>query len=175
MRRTALVAAVLVLGFVTPSEADAPTVYAPYPGPYTVIGAIGSGTTPSFQGRFPGSWPTDDPTFPGASAFPVTEATPRGASVSGAQAFALRELGPVQYACLDHIVMHESRWRVTATNRSSGAFGIPQSLPGSKMATAGADWRTNPVTQVRWMLGYIARRYGMPCQAWAFWQANRWY
>ena len=95
--------------------------------------------------------------------------------LTAAKAYALERLGPRQYACLDAIVMRESRWRVDATNRSSGAYGIPQALPGSKMATAGADWRTNPVTQVRWMLGYLHGRYGTACAAWDFWQAHRWY
>ena len=60
--------------------------------------------------------------------------------------------------------MSESGWRVNADNPSSSAYGIPQALPGSKMATAGADWATNPVTQIRWGLGYIQDRYGSPVQ-----------
>ena len=57
----------------------------------------------------------------------------------------------------------------------SGAYGLPQALPGSKMASAGADWQTNPATQIRWGLGYIKAIYGDPCKAWAFWQANHYY
>lgn len=91
------------------------------------------------------------------------------------KAYALEVLGPKQFACLDAIVLHESHWRVNATNRSSGAYGIAQALPASKMAVVAPDWRTNGVTQVRWMLGYIHGRYGTACSAWAFWQANRWY
>jgi hypothetical protein len=79
-----------------------------------------------------------------------------------------------QFGCLDDIWSRESGWRYNAYN-ASGAYGIPQALPGSKMATAGPDWQTNPATQIRWGLGYIKGRYGSPCNAWAFWQANGWY
>jgi hypothetical protein len=68
----------------------------------------------------------------------------------------------------------ESGWRYNAEN-PSGAYGIPQALPGSKMATAGADWQTNPATQIKWGLGYIQSRYGTPCSAWAFEEANGFY
>jgi surface antigen len=84
-----------------------------------------------------------------------------------------------QYNCLVQLWEHESGWRVDAENASSGAYGIPQSLPGSKMASAGADWKTNGVTQVKWGLGYIRSRpdYGTPCAAWAKWQSRspHWY
>ena len=66
-------------------------------------------------------------------------------------------------------------WRVDADNPTSSAYGIPQALPGEKMASAGADWATNPETQIRWGLGYIADRYGSPCSANAFKLANNWY
>jgi hypothetical protein len=80
-----------------------------------------------------------------------------------------------QMSCLVPLWMGESGWRVNAENVSSGAYGIPQSLPGSKMATIGADWRTNPVTQIKWGLGYIQERYGSPCGAWGFKQGHGWY
>ncbi|GAA0593419.1 lytic transglycosylase domain-containing protein [Actinomadura livida] len=70
---------------------------------------------------------------------------------------------------------HESNWNERAENPSSGAYGIPQSLPGSKMASAGGDWRTSSPTQIAWGLGYIKARYDDPCGAWAFWQRNNWY
>lgn len=79
-----------------------------------------------------------------------------------------------QYSCLYPMWMRESGWRVNAAN-ASGAYGIPQALPGSKMATAGPNWQTNATTQIKWGLGYIKGRYGTPCNAWAFWQANGWY
>jgi hypothetical protein len=80
-----------------------------------------------------------------------------------------------EMSCLLPLWMGESGWRVNAENSSSGAYGIPQSLPGSKMATAGADWQTNPVTQIKWGLGYIQERYGSPCGAWGFKQGHGWY
>ncbi len=70
---------------------------------------------------------------------------------------------------------HESGWNASAANRSSGAYGIPQALPGGKMASAGADWRTNPATQIRWGLGYIKSRFGSPAAAWSHEVAYNWY
>ena len=64
---------------------------------------------------------------------------------------------------------------MNAYNASSGAYGIPQALPGSKMATAGADWETNAATQIEWGLGYVQGRYGTPCGAWAHSQDVGWY
>jgi hypothetical protein len=80
-----------------------------------------------------------------------------------------------QMSCLVPLWMGESGWRVNAENASSGAYGIPQSLPGSKMASAGADWQTNAATQIEWGLGYIHDRYGSPCGAWDFKQSHGWY
>jgi len=83
--------------------------------------------------------------------------------------------GQDQFTCLDSLWTKESGWNVSADNPSSSAYGIPQSLPGEKMASAGADWATNPVTQIRWGLGYIGDVYGSPCGAWAHSQAYNWY
>ena len=69
----------------------------------------------------------------------------------------------------------ESGWQVSASNASSGAYGIPQALPGSKMASVGPDWQSNAATQIQWGLGYIDGRYGSPCAAWSHSQANGWY
>lgn len=80
-----------------------------------------------------------------------------------------------QYDCLVSLWNKESRWNVYAHNARSGAYGIPQALPGTKMASAGADWATNPATQITWGLGYIAARYGDPCGAWAHSQRVGWY
>jgi hypothetical protein len=80
-----------------------------------------------------------------------------------------------QMSCLIPLWAGESGWRVNAENASSGAYGIPQALPGSKMASAGADWQTNAATQIEWGLGYIAERYGSPCGAWGFKQSHGWY
>ncbi len=86
-----------------------------------------------------------------------------------------RGWGSDQFSCLVSLWNKESGWRTTANNPSSGAYGIPQSLPGNKMASAGADWQTNPRTQITWGLGYIAEVYGTPCSAWAHSQATNWY
>ena len=80
-----------------------------------------------------------------------------------------------EYQCLVLLWNRESQWNPYAENASSGAYGIPQSLPGSKMASAGADWRTNPITQINWGIGYIKGRYGTPCSAWAHSNAVGWY
>ena len=80
-----------------------------------------------------------------------------------------------QFGCLDSLYTRESGWNPFADNPTSSAYGIPQALPGSKMSSAGADWATNPVTQIRWGLGYIQDRYGSPCGAWAHSEAVGWY
>jgi hypothetical protein len=79
-----------------------------------------------------------------------------------------------QWTCLLKLWNQESGWRYDAYN-PSGAYGIPQSLPGSKMASAGSDWRTNPATQIKWGLGYISQIYGTPCGAWSHEVADNWY
>lgn len=75
-----------------------------------------------------------------------------------------------QFPCLDKLWKKESGWNYRAENRGSGAYGIPQALPGKKMASAGADWKTNPATQIKWGLGYIKGRYDTPCGAWSHFQ-----
>lgn len=101
---------------------------------------------------------------------------------SGAKAVAQSMLagfgwGLGEYPPLVQLWEHESGWNPYALNKSSGAYGIPQALPASKMASAGADWRTNPATQIRWGLGYIKGRYGSPGRAWSAWQSRspHWY
>ncbi len=108
------------------------------------------------------------------TAAPAQAAAP--ASPADARAVAQKMIGDSsQYQCFAHIVDHESDWNVSATNASSGAYGLVQALPGTKMASAGADWKTNPATQIEWGLDYMNDRYGSPCDAWDFWQANSWY
>ncbi|MBD8659885.1 hypothetical protein IFT72_06730 [Frigoribacterium sp. CFBP 8754] len=95
---------------------------------------------------------------------------------AGAKAYAASQVGTgAEYSCLVQLWNKESGWRTTATNPSGGAYGIPQALPGSKMASAGLDWRTNYRTQVDWGLSYIHGRYGTMCAAWAHSVANNWY
>ncbi|WP_460459988.1 aggregation-promoting factor C-terminal-like domain-containing protein [Angustibacter peucedani] len=83
--------------------------------------------------------------------------------------------GADQFGCLDSLWTKESGWNYQASNPSSGAYGIPQALPGGKMASVGSDWRTNPVTQIKWGLQYIRASYGSPCAAWGHSQSNGWY
>lgn len=117
---------------------------------------------------------------------PTPEAASRGAErprvvTSGSPKAIARSMigsygwGESQFSCLDKLWTKESGWRVTADNPSSSAYGIPQALPGRKMASAGSDWATNPATQIRWGLGYIQDRYGSPCKAWAHSVAVNWY
>jgi resuscitation-promoting factor RpfB len=93
---------------------------------------------------------------------PLTTGDPR----SIAHAMLLRQgYSEGEWTCLDALWMRESSWSLTASNGSSGAYGIPQALPGEKMATFGSDWRTNPITQITWGLWYIRESYGSPCAA----------
>ena len=80
-----------------------------------------------------------------------------------------------QFSCLDKLWTKESNWRVHADNPTSSAYGIPQALPGSKMSSFGDDWKTNPVTQIKWGLNYIDDRYGTPCSAWSHSRSHNWY
>jgi Transglycosylase SLT domain len=83
--------------------------------------------------------------------------------------------GDDQFSCLVTMWNHESGWNPRAENPGSGAYGIPQALPGIKMAKYGSDWRSNPATQISWGLNYIKTRYNTPCGAWSFWQRGSWY
>ena len=111
---------------------------------------------------------------------PAANASGDGTTPEGAQAIARGMMGSYgwgddQFSCLVSLWNRESSWNYQAENASSGAYGIPQSLPGSKMGSVGADWRTNPTTQIVWGLGYISGRYGSPCSAWAHSEATGWY
>jgi len=86
-----------------------------------------------------------------------------------------RGWGQGEFRCLNALWTKESQWNYRATNPSSNAYGIAQALPGSKMNSVGADWRTNPITQIKWGLQYIQSRYGTPCAAWGHSQATGWY
>jgi hypothetical protein len=100
--------------------------------------------------------------------------TPGSAKAIAKQLAAARGWGDDQYSCLVQMWTRESGWRTSAAN-PSGAYGIPQALPGSKMASAGPDWQTSAETQIKWGLGYIKARYQTPCGAWSFWQAHNYY
>jgi hypothetical protein len=110
----------------------------------------------------------------------VQKASAVPAAPGSAQEIARSMLGsygwsPSQFSCLNSLWAGESGWEVTASNPSTGAYGIPQALPGSKMASAGPDWQTDAATQIRWGLGYIKNLYGSPCGAWSHEQSAGWY
>jgi hypothetical protein len=108
---------------------------------------------------------------------PVYFAAPPNPGSAQAIAYGLLSsygFGTDQWGCLDDLWNEESGWRYNAYN-PSGAYGIPQALPGSKMASAGADWQTDPTTQINWGLQYIKNQYGSPCNAWGHEQTYGWY
>lgn len=106
---------------------------------------------------------------------PFVTPDPGSAQAIAYQMVMARGWGDSEFACLVALWNKESGWRVNAYNASSGAYGIPQALPGNKMGSAGADWETNPATQISWGLGYIGGRYGTPCGAWSHSQNVGWY
>jgi cell pole-organizing protein PopZ len=106
----------------------------------------------------------------------VSNSSPAGfTSPAENMAYAQSIMSDDNFRCFNNIIQKESGWRTNAQNSSSGAYGIGQALPGSKMASAGSDWRTNGKTQVDWTLSYMNGRYGSPCGAWNFWQSKHWY
>jgi outer membrane biosynthesis protein TonB len=121
----------------------------------------------------------DSPTPPTAAKAtapaPQVAVSPGSAQAEAANQMKAYGWGADQLACLIPLWQKESGWNSTAANPSSGAYGIPQSLPGNKMASAGDDWQTNPATQIKWGLGYIAERYKTPCGAWNHSIAVGWY
>jgi hypothetical protein len=113
----------------------------------------------------------------GSTGAPIVSAPPPNPGTAQSIAYSLLPsfgFSTSQFGCLDNIWSRESGWRYDAAN-ASGAYGIPQALPGSKMASAGPNWQTDPTTQIKWGLGYIKGRYGTPCDAWAAWQQQGWY
>ncbi|GAA4070781.1 transglycosylase SLT domain-containing protein [Streptomyces sp. NPDC058961] len=96
-------------------------------------------------------------------------------SIAEIQSIARQIVPADQFQCFSHIVNNESSWDYTATNSGSGAYGLVQALPASKMSSAGSDWQTNPATQIKWGLNYMNSSYGSPCGAWSFWQSHQWY
>lgn len=122
----------------------------------------------------PGPQPSTTPSPAPRHAAPAPVTTGGSPQATARQLLAASGLGDDQFQCLVKLWNKESGWRVTASN-ASGAYGIPQALPGSKMASAGSDWRTDATTQISWGLGYIASQYGSPCGAWSASQAHGWY
>lgn len=118
--------------------------------------------------------PVDEVISVGTMAIPATSNSGANRQL-GREMAAARGWTGEQWECLNALWTKESNWRHNASNPSSGAHGIPQSLPGSKMASHGADWATNPATQISWGLSYISGRYGTPCAAWSHSTARGWY
>ena len=143
---------------------------------------LGSISTKEEIAEITGEAKSTDPATAAAAAAAAAEAGAVPTTYSGEDPRSLAKplvaaqgWGDSEYQCLVLLWNRESQWNPYAENASSGAYGIPQSLPGSKMASAGADWRTNPITQINWGIGYIKGRYGTPCSAWAHSNAVGWY
>lgn len=137
----------------------------------------GTVSFPKLQATLPAQAAQSAPTPQGG--YPRSTGGAVGASEQQAQALGKQMVTAAgwgnQWTAFNNIVMAESGWNVHATNGSSGAYGIPQSLPGSKMAAAGPNWQNSAQTQIAWMIGYIRSRYGNPNNAWAFHLAHGWY
>jgi hypothetical protein len=135
---------------------------------YSVTSVDGVETNRELLTGFVVKPPTHDVVSVGTLSAPAEPAVVPGSNRAiGQQLAASWGWTGAEWVCLDNLFQRESNWRELAGNPTSGAYGIPQALPGSKMASAGADWLTNPATQITWGLGYIKGRYGTPCGAWA--------
>jgi hypothetical protein len=121
----------------------------------------------------PSDSPTPDPT---ATPTPIAKPTPvpYRDTVSNARIYTKNRIGAYNYGCIDKIFAYESKWNPRA-GTPSGAYGIPQAKPGSKMAAFGANWRYSPLTQVKWGIWYVNSRYGSACSAYAHIQSTGWY
>ncbi|MHA7155421.1 coiled-coil domain-containing protein [Arthrobacter sp. TMN-50] len=161
-----------------PQSPAPPPIPIPGPAPAPPHAEPDPGTAPKLPAPAPTPTPAPAPTPTPAPAPPAP--APIVDDPAGAQAYASSRLssfgwGGGEFQCLVDLWNKESRWLTSANNPYSGAYGIPQSLPGSKMGSAGADWRTNYRTQIEWGLGYISGRYGSPCAAWQHSQRMNWY
>ncbi|MFQ6329106.1 lytic transglycosylase domain-containing protein [Nocardia sp. CWNU-33] len=136
--------------------------------------AIGVAPATAAPAQFDATVPHADSTLPSGSA-----ETRVGSSLSPVRAatrlMAMSIVPLYDFWAFDNVVMRESSWDFLAVNPASGAYGLGQALPPQKMATHGADWLFNPVTQIRWTYDYMKKAYGSPAGAWAFWQEHHWY
>ncbi|NYI42333.1 G5 domain-containing protein [Demequina lutea] len=141
----------------------------------TTINGVEVGRTPGLSVVV--SAPTDEIVAVGALRIPPATNVQRGSNQALGQQMAADLFGWTgdQWSCLDTLWQHESGWSQTSGNQTSGAYGIPQALPGNKMAVYGADWQTNPATQITWGLHYIQDRYATPCGAWGHFTSHNWY
>jgi hypothetical protein len=112
------------------------------------------------------------PQAPAAGSAPTASGSPQSIAQAMLGSFGW---SASQFSCLEPLWAGESGWSVTASNPSTGAYGIPQAMPASKMASAGPNWQTSAPTQIRWGLGYIKSTYGSPCAAWGHEEASGWY
>ncbi|WP_235928984.1 aggregation-promoting factor C-terminal-like domain-containing protein [Marisediminicola senii] len=147
----------------------------PIPEPVVVPEPAPAPSASSSSGSGSGSAAAPAAPRPAAPAPAAGVPDPGSAQAIAYEMVVARGWGDAEFSCLVSLWKKESGWNTFAENKSSGAYGIPQSLPGSKMATAGADWATNPATQITWGLGYITARYGTPCGAWNHSIAKNWY
>ena len=165
------------------SSAASSSTASPSAGAYPSAGASQSGldiaiatpdgSRPDWSRDSAAEWPTLLPATPTPTAKPTPRPTPRD-TVWNARIWLKVQVGARQYSCIYQLWYKESKWNPFASNRS-GAYGIPQAYPGSKMAAFGSNWRYSPLTQVKWGLSYVNSRYGSGCDAWAFWQSHGWY
>jgi len=173
-------AAALVRPVSAPVTAAAPALatYRPSPSVTVTDDLAGARLIPSPTPTPARSSPARPPA-PAAAPYPSYDdppsPPPQRPAYGSPRAYAESLVGPAQFACLLPLWDRESGWNPYAQNPSSGAYGIPQALPGSKMASAGADWATDGDTQVRWGVQYVDSVYGSPCGAWAHEQADGWY
>jgi hypothetical protein len=143
---------------ITPTDGPTPSPWLPAPTYFIPV--------PSPTPAPPTPMPTPTPT-------PTPAPTYRD-TVANAKAYVKTRLGAAQYNCIDNIFTHESKWN-PLSGSPTGPYGIPQANPGSKMASYGSNWRTSPLTQVKWGIWYMYERYGSGCGAWSFWQDHGWY
>lgn len=154
----------------------APTQSLTAPGSYTTAVQRDAVSVKAKPTPTPTPTPTPSASKSSSSAAPAAgKPDPGTAKAIAYEMLQARGMGDDQYSCLVSLWNRESGWNVYAHNGGSGAYGIPQALPGSKMASAGADWETNPATQITWGLGYITGRYGTPCGAWDHSESSGWY
>jgi hypothetical protein len=138
----------------------------------TVAALAGTLTVATMASAATASAATDGPAIPGAKGHPADSSSAESTAKSMLASFGWASS---QFSCLEPLWEHESGWNVTATNPSTGAYGIPQADPGSKMASAGPDWKSDADTQIKWGLTYIKDTYGSPCAAESHEQAEGWY
>ncbi len=179
--------AVLAVGLLPGALAD--STAAPQPGTdeRVALGLPGLGELTATPSPTPTATPSPSPSLspspsPTPSPKPTRKPTPRPKpratplpdTVAGARQYVKNAVGISQYNCINYVWTRESKWNPRAGSPER-AYGIPQAFPGSKMASFGSNWKTSPLTQVKWGLSYVKSRYGSACGAYNFWKAHGWY